>query len=141
MTYGFHFMTYEIHFMTEPTQVIPNLVFLLQNKLHLSSHQLVIVLNLSMHWWKKSDLPFVGPSTMAKRMGTSRRTVERQLKALCDMGLVQKKCLDSCVMKQLDRMHALPLIVASVFLNASGSAGMRMKEAQSYDLDRSLLGD
>ncbi len=79
--------------MTGGYQVIPNLVFLLQNKLHLSSHQLVIVLNLSMHWWKKSDLPFVRPSTMAKRMGISRRTVERQLKALCDMGLVQKKWL------------------------------------------------
>ena len=79
--------------MTGGYQVIPNLVFLLQNKLQLSSHQLVIVLNLSMHWWKRSDLPFVRPSTLAKRMGISRRTVERQLKALCDMGLVQKKLL------------------------------------------------
>jgi len=74
-------------------QVIPNLVLLLQNKLRLSSHQLVILLNLSMHWWKKGDLPFVRPSTMAKRMGISRRTVERQLKTLCDMGLVQRKWL------------------------------------------------
>jgi len=72
-------------------QVVPNLVFLLQNKLRLSSHQLVILLNLSMHWWKKEKLPFVRPSTLAKRMGISRRTVvERQLKLLCDIGLVQK---------------------------------------------------
>lgn len=74
-------------------QVVPNLVFLLQNKLGLSSHQVVILLNLSMHWWRKPDLPFVRPSTLAKRMGISCRTVERQLKALCDMGLVQKKAL------------------------------------------------
>lgn len=74
-------------------QLVPNLVFLLQSKLGLSSHQVVILLNLSMHWWRKPDLPFVRPSTLAKRMGISRRTVERQLKALCDMGLVQKKAL------------------------------------------------
>jgi len=74
-------------------QVVPNLIFLLQSKLRLSSHQVVILLNLSMHWWKKSDLPFVRPTTMAKRMGISRRTVERELKGLCDMGLVQKKRL------------------------------------------------
>lgn len=74
-------------------QVVPNLVFLLQNKLGLSSHQVIILLNLSMHWWRKSDLPFVRPSTLAKRMGISRRTVERHLRALCDMGLVQKKAL------------------------------------------------
>lgn len=74
-------------------QVVPNELFRLQRMLGLSSHQVVILLNLSMHWWKKKNLPFVGPNIIAKRMGVSRRTVERQLKELCDKGLVQRKPL------------------------------------------------
>lgn len=74
-------------------QIVPNQLLRLQRKLGLSSPQVVILLNLSMHWWKKKDLPFAGPSIIAKRMGVSQRTVERQLKELCDMGLVEKKPL------------------------------------------------
>lgn len=74
-------------------QILPNQLLRLQHKLGLSSNQIVILLNLSMHWWKKKDLPFPGPSIMARRMGVSRRTVERQLKELCDMELIEKKPL------------------------------------------------
>lgn len=78
-------------------QVIPNQLLRLQQKLGLSSHQIVILLNLSMHWWRKKDLPFVGASLIAKRMGISRRTVERQLKDLYDRGLVERKPLPEAV--------------------------------------------
>ena len=40
-------------------QVIPNHLLRLQNHLGLSSLQMVILLNLCMHWWKKEDLPFI----------------------------------------------------------------------------------
>jgi predicted transcriptional regulator len=75
-------------------QVVPNQLFRLQNTLGLSSIQVVILLNLSMHWWRKKDLPFITPYHIAKRMGVSRRTIERQLRQLCDIGLVQKRRLD-----------------------------------------------
>jgi DNA-binding HxlR family transcriptional regulator len=74
-------------------QVVPNQLLRLQKSLGLSSHQVVILLNLSMHWWKKKDLPFITSYHIAKRMGMSRRTVERQLRKLCDRGYVQKKTL------------------------------------------------
>jgi DNA-binding transcriptional regulator LsrR (DeoR family) len=38
-------------------------------------------------------LPFITSYHIAKRMGMSRRTVERQLRKLCDRGYVQKKTL------------------------------------------------
>ena len=72
-------------------QVIPNQLLREQQRLRLSSHQVVILLNLSMHWWRREDLPFITPHNIAKRMGVSRRTVERQLKKLCDMGYVERK--------------------------------------------------
>jgi DNA-binding HxlR family transcriptional regulator len=75
-------------------QVIPNQLFRQQQRLRLSSHQVVILLNLAMHWWRPKDLPFISPHKIAKRMGVSRRTVERQLKKLCDMGYVERKRVD-----------------------------------------------
>lgn len=74
-------------------QVVPNQLLRLQKALGLSSHQLVILLNLSMHWWKKKDLPFITSYNIAKRMGMSRRTVERELRKLAERGYLQKKTL------------------------------------------------
>jgi DNA-binding transcriptional ArsR family regulator len=74
-------------------QIVPHQLLRLQKTLGLTSHQLVILLNLSMHWWRKRDLPFITPYHIAKRMGMSRRTVERQLKKLTEMGYLQKKIL------------------------------------------------
>jgi hypothetical protein len=114
-------------------QVVPNLVFLLQNRLRLSSHQLVILLNLSMHWWKKSDLPFVRPSTLAKRMGISRRTVERQLKGLCEMGLVQKQWLPENARTTATIGYDLSGLVARI-------ERMRPAEAKSVMVARRIDG-
>jgi DNA-binding transcriptional MocR family regulator len=35
-----------------------------------------------MSWWKASDMPFPQTSTLAKRMGVSRRTVQRHVESL-----------------------------------------------------------
>jgi hypothetical protein len=35
----------------------------------LDSIDVVILLNITLHWWEMSDLPHPRPSTIAKRMG------------------------------------------------------------------------
>jgi DNA-binding transcriptional ArsR family regulator len=71
-------------------QVVPNQLLRFQKTLGLSSLQVVILLNLGMHWWKKEDLPFITPYHIARRTGMSRRTVERELRKLRAMGYVEK---------------------------------------------------
>jgi len=71
-------------------QVVPNQLLRFQRTLGLSSLQVVILLNLCMHWWKKDDLPFITAYNIAQRTGMSRRTVERELRKLRAMGYIKK---------------------------------------------------
>jgi hypothetical protein len=63
-------------------QVIPNILFWEQTSLKLDAVDVVILLNLTSHWWESKDRPFITPSTIATRMNISRRTVERRIKRL-----------------------------------------------------------
>jgi hypothetical protein len=63
-------------------QVVPNVLFRAQKRLEIDSMDVVILLNLSLHWWGGANLPFPSPATIANRMDVSRRTVERRLEAL-----------------------------------------------------------
>src|ERR1051325_6644052 len=71
-------------------QVVPNQLLRFQRTLGLSSLQVVILLNLCMHWWKKEDLPFITAYHIAQRTGMSRRTVERELRKLRAIGYIKK---------------------------------------------------
>jgi DNA-binding transcriptional ArsR family regulator len=71
-------------------QLIPNVLFRAQTHLEIDSVDVVILLNLSLHWWGPSKLPFLSPSRIARRMGLSRRTVERRLESLERRGFVKR---------------------------------------------------
>jgi len=50
----------------------------------------VVLLNMNMHWWQKGDFPFPRPTIIAKRMGVSKRTVERRIEKLVKAGLLER---------------------------------------------------
>lgn len=70
-------------------QQIPNALFHAQRKLRLDTTDIVVLLNLTMHWWRKNELPRPRTSVIAQRMGVSPRTVERHLRKLEDQGLIK----------------------------------------------------
>src|SRR5438046_2315377 len=60
-------------------QVVPNVLVRAQTQLGLDAVDSMILLNLNLHWWQKDSLPYPPPSLIARRMGVSRRTIERRL--------------------------------------------------------------
>ncbi len=71
-------------------QLVPNALFRAQNHLALDSVDVVILLNLTLHWWSADNLPFPSPAMIANRMGLSRRTVERRIEALQKRQLLKR---------------------------------------------------
>lgn len=71
-------------------QLLPDLLLRHQADLRLTATDLVVLINLTMHWWYADQRPFPRSSTIAKRMGIDRRTVQRSLAKLSEMGLVEK---------------------------------------------------
>lgn len=50
--------------------------------LELEAVDVVILLNITTHWWEYDALPYPRPSIIAKRMNLSTRTVERRISEL-----------------------------------------------------------
>ena len=71
-------------------QVVPNILIRAQSQLGLDAIDIVVLLNLTAHWWTKEDLPFITPSGIARRMNVATRTVERHLKKLEKGGLLRR---------------------------------------------------
>ncbi|MDP9606944.1 UNVERIFIED_ORG: hypothetical protein J2W38_006764 [Variovorax paradoxus] len=53
-----------------------------QKELGLADNDLVVLLNLLSHWWYSDEKPYPRTTTIATRMGTSPRTVQRCLEKL-----------------------------------------------------------
>lgn len=71
-------------------QLVPNVLFRAQQHLELDSMDVVILLNLSLHWWGPHNLPFPSPQIIANRMAVNRRTIERRLDVLERKGLIKR---------------------------------------------------
>jgi hypothetical protein len=71
-------------------QIIPDVLFRCQKILGLEAIDVVILLNITTHWWEYDDLPHPRPSIIAKRMNVSTRTVERRIAALQKAGILPR---------------------------------------------------
>lgn len=71
-------------------QLVPDLLLKNQAKLGLSPTDLVVLLNITMHWWYAGQRPFPRTSIIAKRMDVQTRTVQRSVERLRQLGLLQK---------------------------------------------------
>lgn len=69
---------------------LPHLLLANQSTLNIGSAELNVFLNIFMHWHDAARLPFPHTSTIAKRMGTSQRNVQRLINSLKKKGLVEK---------------------------------------------------
>ena len=71
-------------------QVIPSVLIRAQSNLRLDAVDCMILLNLNLHWWQKDNLPYPPPALIARRMGVSRRTIERRLFRLQRAGWLER---------------------------------------------------
>lgn len=71
-------------------QQIPHILFKNQYRLNLNSNDLVVLLNIMIHWWNPSDHPYPRTSTIVARMGIDKRTAQRSILKLQELGLIQK---------------------------------------------------
>ncbi|GMN14758.1 helix-turn-helix domain-containing protein [Altererythrobacter sp. MTPC7] len=69
---------------------VPMALLRLQSKYELSATDMVVLINLLGHWWEPSSPVYPRSSTIAKRMGVTKRTVQRSTKALEEKGLLQR---------------------------------------------------
>ena len=67
---------------------VPDILIRSQAQLGLSPTEMVVLLNILLHWWRDDEWPYPRISTIGERMGTSRRTVERAIRSLQEKGLV-----------------------------------------------------
>ena len=72
-------------------QAVPDLLFKHQYHLGLSPTDVVVLLNVLMHWWYPHKKPFPRPQTIAKRMGVNPRTVQRSLNSLEKLGIIDRE--------------------------------------------------
>lgn len=61
-----------------------------QDELKLNPTELVVLLNVLMHWWYRDQKPFPRPTTIARRMGSTVRTVQRAITKLEKEGLIAR---------------------------------------------------
>lgn len=70
--------------------VIPSALLRHQHKLKIDNGEMVVLMNLLMSWWKVGTYPFPSTTSIAKRMGVSRRTAQRHIERLEDKGLIRR---------------------------------------------------
>ena len=69
---------------------VPNILVRAQDKLGLTPNDLVVVLNIILHWWHRDRRPTPRSTAIAKRTGLGPRTVQRSLKKLERKGLISR---------------------------------------------------
>lgn len=70
--------------------IIPSVLLRHQQTLGLESGEVMVLLNLFMSWRTVDELPYPHTSTIARRMGVSRRTVQRHIESLETKKLIQR---------------------------------------------------
>ena len=68
---------------------VPDILIRSQGQLKLSSTEMMVLLNILLHWWRDDEWPYPRISTIGDRMGVNRRTVERAVRSLQEKGLVR----------------------------------------------------
>ena len=71
-------------------QPLPDVLLFSQAELGLRSEDLNVLLHVTAHWYFPDKMPFPRPTTIARRMGVSARTVQRSLTRLRKSGLIGK---------------------------------------------------
>jgi DNA-binding HxlR family transcriptional regulator len=68
----------------------PNALVRAQATLELTANDMVVILNILLHWWHRDRLPHPRSTAIAKRSGLGHRTVQRSLSNLERQGLIAR---------------------------------------------------
>jgi hypothetical protein len=115
-------------------QRVPHVVFKHQSALGLNAIELVVLLNLTLHYWYEGRRPFVRPVTIAQRMDIGIRTVQRAMRKLERRGLIKRRSRANApgtefdISGLLDRLGGLAL-ADPWFRRERADAGLRVIEA------------
>jgi hypothetical protein len=115
-------------------QRVPHVLFKQQSALGLNAIDLVVLLNLTLHYWFEGRRPFVRPVTIAQRMDIGIRTVQRAVRKLEKRGLIKRKSRANApgtefdISGLLDRLSELALR-DPWFRRERVDAGLRTTEA------------
>ncbi|TQE98517.1 MAG: helix-turn-helix domain-containing protein [Spiribacter salinus] len=71
-------------------QMVPDVLVRSQKRLGLTSAEMMVLLNILMHWWTADRWPHPRLATIARRMGVEERTVQRHVGKLEKVGLVKR---------------------------------------------------
>src|SRR4051794_11793815 len=71
-------------------QLLPDVLLKNQSLLGLTATELVVLINITMHWWYPAQKPFPRSTTIAQRMGVDARTVQRAIGRLTELGLIRR---------------------------------------------------
>lgn len=63
-------------------QMVPDVLLRGQKRLGLNSAQMMVLLNILLHWWQADEWPHPRLTTIARRMGVEERTVQRHVNKL-----------------------------------------------------------
>lgn len=69
---------------------VPMALLRMQAKLKITPTEFGVLINIIAHRWKAGDASYPRTSTIAKRMGSTPRTVQRATGKLVEKGLIQK---------------------------------------------------
>jgi len=67
---------------------LPEVLIRSQSRLGITSTEMMVLINILMHWWISDRKPFPGNYPIARRMGVCRRTVQRAIRSLEEKGLI-----------------------------------------------------
>lgn len=70
---------------------IPVALLRLQTQLKLTATDMVVLANFLAHWWDPERSVFPRSSTIAQRMGVTKRTVQRSTNKMLKKGLIERR--------------------------------------------------
>lgn len=70
--------------------IIPDILLKNQKALGLGFREMSVLLQLLSFWWVADEWPRPQISTIAKRVGSDERTVQRAISTLVDLGLIER---------------------------------------------------
>ena len=76
--------------LNEGYVAVPRVLLRHQHDLGITSEEVVLLLNLLSSWWTEDDHPYPAVSTLAHRIGTTTRTVQRNLRSLEAKGFIKR---------------------------------------------------
>jgi hypothetical protein len=71
--------------------IFPAILLQAQGRLGVSAQEMVVLLQLAEHWWKAAGKVFPAKDVIAQRVGLSTKQVQRHIKRLEELKLVQRK--------------------------------------------------